>query len=248
VGWLLRLLQLLLPFLRTARYSRIEESKRRKRLARSLSERLRGLESRAVARGEYDDIFRTEGHGIPVPFLCALARRESNNNPSEATGPAWGLLQVGIDSRAGNVLKEYNSRNGTDYQPSDVLDPRINVRVATDLLARIVRLYRAKGLVEDWQNANWAGLVVAGWNSGYSTKAGVLRVVDYLRERAIPVTLDSVYSNAKAAGATKHLQSPKKREWQRSVVQAYFRELGKPLSKDGDAWLPLAILALLLLR
>ena len=63
--------------------------------------------------GPFDKIFLAEGQGIPVPYLRALAKRESNNNPREQKGPAWGLLQVGVSPKAGDVLKGYNKRYGT---------------------------------------------------------------------------------------------------------------------------------------
>ena len=204
--------------------------------------------------GEFDKIFEEEGRGLPVPFLRALARRESGNNPSDAKGPAWGLLQVGIDARAGNVLKSYNERTGTAYIPRDMLDPTLNVRVAADLLSRIVELYKVEGLEADWTNGNWVGLVVAGWNAGYSRKAGVIKVIRHLKTAGIPVTLEAVYMQTPKAGAgkgfVKRMGQQKRRKWTRSVVASTFKEQGRPptlKSKEKTEWLPL-MLALLLLR
>jgi soluble lytic murein transglycosylase-like protein len=200
----------------------------------------------------FDEIFDAEGNGLPVAFLRALAKRESNNNPSEATGPAWGLLQVGIHKNAGNVLKSYNERFGTDYAKHDMLDPRLNVRVASELLARIVRMYEAEGIKADWDNGNFVGLVVAGWNSGYSKKQGTTRAIRELKALGIPITLAAVYKRAEDNHAlTKHLRSPKKQKWQRSVVASFRRESGKSPNPDGEKdgsieWVPLLLLLLAL--
>lgn len=198
----------------------------------------------------FDSIYEKEGHGIPVSFLRTLAKRESASNPSEASGPAWGLLQVGIDRRAGNVLKSYNKRFGTSYTKSDMLNPTLNVRVATDLLSRIVKLYKREGIKTDWRNGNFVGLVVAGWNSGYSIKTGVVGVVRYLRGRRLPVTLENVYKYAKAAGMTRHLSNEKKQKWHRGVVRSYFDEPEIPhaVRRFEPTWLPLALLAFMLTR
>jgi len=202
----------------------------------------------------FDRIFLEEGRGIPLPFLRALAYRESRNNPKQATGPAWGLLQVGIDKRAGNVLKSYNQRFGTDYTKQDMLNPRLNVIVASELLARIVKMFIAEGLEPNWQNGNWIGLVTAAWNAGYSRKAGVVKVIRYLKKEGIPVTLSAVYHNAKAAGGgkgfVKRMKQPKRQRWHRAVVASTFKEQGIPASLETEGqneWLPL-LLALLLLR
>ena len=58
----------------------------------------------------FDPLFREHGHGLPITYLRALAKRESNMNPLEATGPAWGLLQV-----TEVVRNDFNARNRTRY-------------------------------------------------------------------------------------------------------------------------------------
>jgi len=195
----------------------------------------------------FDSIFLEEGRGVPVPFLRALARRESNMNPKEQKGPAWGLMQVGISPAAGDVLKSYNKRRGTSYTPQDMLNPILNVRVASDLLARIVRLYEALGLVQDWENANYVGLVVAGWNSGYSQKAGTARAIKAIKARGESLTLDAVYREAERdPEITRHLRNPKKQKWQRSVVASFFDEADVPPVMEEMKWLPLVLMLLAL--
>ena len=38
--------------------------------------------------GTFDPIFEEHGHGLPLAYLRALAKRESNMNPHEAVDPA----------------------------------------------------------------------------------------------------------------------------------------------------------------
>lgn len=199
---------------------------------------------------KYDKIFAREGHGLPVPFLRALAKRESNLNPKNNKGPAWGLLQVGINANAGNVLSSYNHRHGTSLTKTDMLDPAKNVRVASDLLSRIVAMYEREGIETDWSNGNFIGLVVAGWNSGYSAKAGTVKVVRHLVKSGLPVTHANVFAHSEAAGATRHLRNPKKLAWQKSVIALALKEFGKgadTIDEGNNAtWLPLMLLVLLL--
>ena len=173
-------------------------------------------------------------------------------NPNEKSGPAWGILQVGIDRRAGNVLKGYNSRRGTKYTKADMLSPKLNIRVASDLLRRIVFMYEGEGIAQDWKNPNYVALVVAGWNSGYSKKAGTVKVIRHLKTRGLPVTHANVFKYSQDAGATKHLSSSKKLHWQRKVAKDTLSEQGidhVPDSKGKTEWLPITILlAMLFLR
>jgi len=204
---------------------------------------------------KFDKIYEEEGRGLPVPFLRALAKRESGSNPKNAKGPAWGLLQVGIDARAGNVLKSYNERMGTAYKPTDMLDPKLNVRVAADLLSRILELYKAEGLEADWTNGNFIGMFAAGWNAGYSRKAGMVKLIRYMKAQNASLTLANAYKLAPESGAgkgfIKRMGQPHRQKWTRSVVSSTFEEQGRPPSlnkkEEGTSWLPL-MLALLLLR
>lgn len=175
----------------------------------------------------FDPLFRRLGGKIPVPFLRALSKRESNQNPAEAGGSYYGLLQVGIR----NVLSSYNDRRGTRYSADDLLNPQINIAVGSDLLNRIVIAlgkHPDRNLKANWANPEFVKLMLASWNSGYSEAAGVGRVARYLEERKIPVTHDAVFQYAGAAGATRHLSNIKKRDWQRSVAALYFAQPDRP--------------------
>ena len=68
----------------------------------------------AVSR-RFDPLFRKYGRGLPVAYLRSLAKRESNLNPNESDGPAWGLLQV-----VEVVRRDFNERHGTSYARRDL--------------------------------------------------------------------------------------------------------------------------------
>lgn len=188
----------------------------------------------------YDPIFRRYQGRLPVAFLRALAQRESGMNPSSVNpgseNAARGLMQV-----VGVARQGYNEKHGTRYTPADLLDPAVSVRIAGDLLNRIVGYYQAypsKNLKEDWSNPEFVKLVVAGWNAGYSKGGGVQKVVQYLEARGIPVTHDAVFAHADAAGAVRYLQDPKRRAWQRSVADLFYQQEDW---RSGGAILPLVL-------
>lgn len=179
----------------------------------------------------HDPIFRKYAGRLPVAYLRALGKRESNLNPRSADGSAWGLLQV-IPA----VLDSHNKRRGTFYTREDLLDPEINVKIAADLLNRIVIAFGkhpSPNLQEDWSNPEFVKLVTAGWNSGYSEAGGLGRVADYLEHRGIPVTHDNVFRYAEAAGATKHLSNLAKQSWQRGVAALYLAQKDRPMGPQS---------------
>jgi soluble lytic murein transglycosylase-like protein len=178
---------------------------------------------------QFDSLLSRHAAGLPLNFLRALASRESDFNPRETGGRHWGLLQVGP-----SVIEDYNKKFGTSHQLSDVLDPELNVKMATRTLRRIVKSYKTfhpktKNMREDWSNPEYVALVLAGWNSGYSEGGGVGRVAKYLEARNIPVTHSNVFKYSEAAGATKHLTNPTKQHWQRGVVDLFYEEGGPGL-------------------
>jgi hypothetical protein len=179
---------------------------------------------------QFDPIFRKYAGRLPVAYLRALSKRESNQNPRETDGPAWGLMQV-IEV----VRTSYNKRRGTNFSRSDLLDPDTNVRIATDLLNRIVGYYakfvpNAPNMQEDWHNPEFVKLLTAGWNSGYSAAAGVIFVARCLESRGIPVTHDNVIKHAQSCGGTRHLYKHPEQtlSWQRSVMDLYFQQPDLP--------------------
>lgn len=170
----------------------------------------------------WDSLFSKYRGVLPVPFMRALSKRESNLNPNEAVAPAYGLMQV-----VPTVRESWNKRTGDSWTQNDLLNPDLNVRMAADLINRIVKAYNKHSdpnMKADWGNPEFVNLVVAGWNSGYSEAGGVGRVAKYLESKGIPVTHDNVFKYASAAGATRHLQNPQKQAWQKSVTNLYFHQ------------------------
>lgn len=173
----------------------------------------------------FDPVFERHRGDIPLEYLRALAMRESGMNPSSHEGPARGLLQI-IEV----VRTDFNQRHRTRYTRAQLLDPDINVRIATWLLRFIVDGYRrnhacVRNLRSDWDNPRFVALVTFGWTAGASEKGGVGLVAGYLKKKgAREIDLDLIHEHARAAGASKHLSNPAKVRWSRSVVALYQRE------------------------
>jgi hypothetical protein len=178
---------------------------------------------------EFDPLFERFGLGIPVPYLRALAKRESDMNPAEKTDPAWGLLQVIEAVRLG-----FNQWQETDYTRADLLNPEINVRIVAGSLRRIIESYarnhpQVPNLAERWDNPRFVELVTFGWNAGFSEKAGVGKVVTFLEAAGIrDVTIDVVHEWARGTfGASPHLLRKDKVAWCKSVTALYYAELAR---------------------
>lgn len=173
----------------------------------------------------FDRIFNRYRGDLPIELLRALAVRESGMDPREHSGPGWGLFQITEPVRA-----DFNRAHGTAYTRAQLLDPDVNVRIATWLLRFIVDSYAKNhpgvaNLRPDWRNPRFAELVVFGWNAGPSEAGGVGRVVGHLEKRgAREIDLALVHEHARDAGASKHLSNPAKVRWSRSVVALYQRE------------------------
>jgi hypothetical protein len=179
-----------------------------------------------LAPRTYDDVFAQHGQGIPVPYLRALALKESGMNPSSKGGAAWGLMQV-----VEVVRKDFNQRRHSTYSRNDLLDPTINVTIAASALATILHSYarnhpQVLNLQTNWSNPRFVELATFGWNAGWSERGGVGRVARYLEQRGIyDITIDSVHQAARAAGASEHLSNAAKVRWCKGVVAQYLREL-----------------------
>lgn len=174
----------------------------------------------------FDPIFEEFGHGLPLPYLRALAKRESDMNPRETTGPAWGLMQV-----VEVVRRDFNKTHGTSFARRDLLDPKTNVTIATWLLDLITRSYERNhpgvpNLQTDWNNPRFVELLTFGWNSGWSESRGLGRVARYLEGRGTHdrITADLIHENASAAGAVRFLSMAKRLRWSKSVARYYLSE------------------------
>jgi hypothetical protein len=174
----------------------------------------------------FDVLFARHGRGIPVAYLRALAQAESGMNPHDRLG----LINVVPKALAG-----YNERHPeARISPDEMRDPAKNITVAADHLRVVIDSYRRNhpdvpNLVENWQNPHYVRLVTAGWNAGHSERAGVGRVVRFLKaqpaaSRPTEITIDTVFEAAGRAQATKHLSNPRKLAYAKGVVAAFVRE------------------------
>jgi len=172
----------------------------------------------------YDRIFKQQCRGIPVPFLRALAKNESGFNPHDTKGPAWGLLQV-----VEVVRREHNQRSSVPHSRQELLNPRINAKVACGLIKRIVRLYEQWHpdiFPVDWTNKNHVALVVFGWNAGYSKAKGVGYLLYELKARGETASAINIYHLAQEdEHASRFLRMAGRLRWTMRVVQDYFHEL-----------------------
>lgn len=192
----------------------------------------------------YDPLFRRYAGSIPVAYLRALTQRESGFNPRANAGQAaaQGLLQITTVAR-----DAFNRAQGTSYSRDDTLDPEVNIRIATNLLQRIIASYRkhpSANLREDWTNPAFVQLLTAGWNAGYSEGGGVGKVATYLEQRGLPVTPAAVYQHAAAAGAVAFLSDPARARWHRSVAELYQQQPDRiPAGTQALGFLAVALLA-----
>lgn len=173
----------------------------------------------------FDAIFERHRGAIPIEYLRALAKRESDMKPGERSGPAWGLMQI-----VEVVRTDYNQAHGTRHSRADLLDPDVNVAMCCWVLRFIIASYqrnhpRIPNLRADWSNPRFVELLTFGWNAGFSERAGVGRVVSYLEKLgAADVDIDQVHAHARLAGASRHLSNEAKVRWCKSVVILYQRE------------------------
>ncbi|MCB9563140.1 MAG: transglycosylase SLT domain-containing protein [Kofleriaceae bacterium] len=194
-----------------------------------------------LAPRTFDPLFALHGHGLPVPYLRTLAMFESDMKPRqlERRSSAAGLLQVVDVVRVG-----FNSRHGTAYERRDLLDPAINIQVASDLLARIAAGYEryhpdVPNLRTDWTNPRFVELLTFGWNAGFSERAGVGSVVAALTARGQhDVTIDDVFRAARSAGASDNLSNPRKLQWTKRVAAQHLREMARD---DADGYAAAAL-------
>ncbi len=180
---------------------------------------------RAVS-GKFDRVFAEHARGLPLPYLRALAKRESNMNPRETDGPAWGLMQV-IEV----VRRDHNKDHGTSYTRRDLLTPSINVEIATTLLRRIIRSFQRNhsdvpNMRADWTNPRFVELLTFAWNSGWSERGGIGRVARYLKKRgrANEITVELIHAHARDAGAIRFLSETGRMRWSKSVARYYMSE------------------------
>lgn len=178
----------------------------------------------------FDPVYRAGCPGIPVYYLRALAKYESDSNPRSANyGQGVGLLQV-VES----VRTEYNERNGTSYTKTDLLDPWINAAIACSLLTRIKNYYavnyRRAFPRASWNDRRFVEVITLAWNAGWSDRTGAGRVVSVLLGEGHRADIDIDMIRQRAGGLPE--VTPKLREaspavFARRVTSAYFTLLGQ---------------------
>lgn len=177
----------------------------------------------------FDPIFEKYKGNIPVAYLRTLGYFESRLNPKGTTprSSARGLMQV-----VSMVRKDYNERHGTNYTPDDLFNPDINVKIAADLLNRIVTAYAnylPDTLSPDWTSPRYVTLVTLGWNAGYSRAAGVQFIAKKLREEGVPpgeITAQRVIAASKRVGANNKWSKydmAAKLAWAKRITNTYLR-------------------------
>lgn len=170
----------------------------------------------ATIPATHDDLFEELRGSVPLQFLRALGWMESRLNPAAKTGKHWGLFQAGPEN-----LSDYNATKGTSYGSDYLLDARVNTQVFLWELRRILRSLAAGGLPPDWGDDSFVAIVVMAWNAGWSKRGGVRRVLDYLRQKGLPLDYETIASNAAKAGAASTLSSVAKQQWQRATAALY---------------------------
>ena len=100
--------------------------------------------------------------------------------------------------------------------------------MASELIQRIVRVMRNQGMSPNWTSEEFIGILVAGWNSGYSKKAGTGYMIEWLISEHQDVTLANVHFKADQSPNGYRLLSVATRyRWWQGVVRQYFAELKK---------------------
>ena len=178
---------------------------------------------------QFDPVFRRRCPSIPLPFLRALAKHESDFDPSDTDGPAHGLLQI-----TEKVRKDFNSRFGTSHPRSHLLDPDVNVEIACELIARIAKALPAnhpRAIPNpSWRDPRFVGLVTLAWNAGFSEAAGMGFVLGQMEAAGISpqdINIDSVreFSLLIPDDKAKFLRLPIRVEFARKVVRDYMAQI-----------------------
>ena len=136
-------------------------------------------------------------YAVPSGLILALIDMESGGDPNDVNpnSNATGLMQV-----TRTVLIDYNKRHNLSLTLEDVKDPETNIRIGVELLRRIALTYeKHNGMKPQWSNSAYVGLIVLGWNAGYSRKSGVSYVLARMAAAGIPKTNWNVRSVQESA-------------------------------------------------
>ena len=82
----------------------------------------------------------------------------------------------------------------------------------------------------NWGDPRHVEILTFGWNAGWSQSRGVGRVLQELERQGLTsraITIEKVVEVAATMGSTvsKFVKRPDKRDWSKSVVRLYLREL-----------------------
>lgn len=179
--------------------------------------------SPSLSPDDWDPIFATFafGRGIPVPYLRELAWSESNMR-ADIKG---GLFQITPIARKDYAERHAGKLGGLDL---DLSNPLVNTAIAVDTLATIKaslaanhpRQIHASG---DWRDPRFVELLTLAWNSGWSERGGVGKVLAFLDERGkFDATIDDIAAHAADAEAVAWLRDyPERYRWARGVAARF---------------------------
>ena len=182
---------------------------------------------------------------VPPGLILSLIDMESGGDKDEVhlRSHATGLMQITL-----TVLKGYNERHNLSLTMQDLKDPELNVRMGAELLKRISMMYeKHNNLTPNWGNRTYVGLIIFGWNAGYSAKQGVSFVLSKLQSAGVPKNrwnLDMVYDAAlKIPYAFRKLKEispdelPRRFAWSKKVNGRFFgieKNARKRVAKASD--------------
>jgi soluble lytic murein transglycosylase-like protein len=178
----------------------------------------------------FDPIFVRRCPGIPVEFVRALVKSESDFRPAlvNPKSNATGLLQI-----TQVVVTGWNERTGARLSLPHLVDPDLNVTIGCDLVKRIADSYsrfHPRSLSRDFTSRRWVELLALGWNAGYSEASGVGHVVGQLEARGLSpaqITVDAVHAEAlRLPSAVRFLREDGRVLFAKRVAARYFDELG----------------------
>lgn len=161
-------------------------------------------------------------YAVPPALILALIDMESGGDPNDVNprSHATGLMQV-----TKVVLRDYNKRHGKSYTLEDLKDPELNIKIGAELLRRISMAYQKHNALQpSWGNTAYVGLVVLGWNAGYSRASGVSYVLTRLQAAGIPRSQWNIRTvvdaSKKLENASQYLKS-RSPAWAFKVVETY---------------------------
>lgn len=182
---------------------------------------------------KYDAIYKAQAPTVPVAYLRALAHWESGQNPKNQTGSYRGLLQVEESDLAAYNKAHPNSK----FTRQQMFEPGPNVAVWYAWFLRFSKLADTTDVQPidkpDWKNPEYVKLLTAAWNSGWSSKAGVVYMAKWLAKNGHDVTHDNVFAFAKQASATKHLSNQAKKVWQKKVADEFLKQTAADILPGG---------------